>query len=444
MYVGAVVMGFACIILVISAIPSVIQSGNAIIPFGIGMYTLCLGTGILKANISPAILDQSPHKKPHVVTKANGEKAIIDPEMTTERMMLWMFLALQVGGLMGIATSFLAKYEGFWAAFLVPTCVWLLVPALLYFIDHGPWHLVKLPPGGSELGDLVRIHVLCLRKAGFGGLVRGRGFYDHARPSVLEASGDKTVVPWDDKFVDDVRRTMEACAVFCFIPLSMINDGGLGASGNAQSAALTSNGVPNDLIDNLNPITTISVSFLLNVLVLPGLEKMGIKFGSIRRMTAGFLFSAIGASAFAVIQHHIYKTSPCGYQASSCEEGTGVSPLSLWLYAIPTVVTAVSEPLVFVPAWSLAYARSPPNMKGFVMAVSWFSIAVGQMVSLASAGAVRDPNLVWVFAVPSILGVAAAIVFWILFRHLDQQEFFLGERTISSEQRSASPKESSA
>ena len=218
---------------------------------------------------------------------------------------------------------------------------------------------------------------------------------------------------------------MGACAIFLFFPIQQINDGGLGAAANAQSASLTSNGVPNDVLDNLNSLAIIVLIPILNHGIYPLLRKLGIKFGPIKRMTFGFLIAAIGASSYAVIQYEIYQTSPCGYAASTCEIGTGVSPLSLWLYAIPTAVTAFSEVFINVTAYGIAYSRAPPNMKGFVMAISLFMTAISTAISLATADAIQDPHLIWCFAAPSIIGFVAAFVFYYLFHHLDEEEFFV-------------------
>ena len=105
---------------------------------------------------------------------------------------------------------------------------------------------------------------------------------------------------------------MAACAIFLFFPIQQINNGGLGAAANAQSASLTSNGVPNDVLDNLNSLAIIVLIPILNHGIYPLLRKLGIKFGPIKRMTFGFLIAAIGASSYAVIQYEIYQTSPCG------------------------------------------------------------------------------------------------------------------------------------
>lgn len=33
----------------------------------------------------------------------------------------------------------------------------------------------------------------------------------------------------------------------------------------------------------------------------------------------------------AIVQWKIYESSPCGYNASDCEVGTTVSPISVWV-----------------------------------------------------------------------------------------------------------------
>jgi POT family proton-dependent oligopeptide transporter len=64
-------------------------------------------------------------------------------------------------------------------------------------------------------------------------------------------------ITWDDEFVGEVDRTCNACAVFLFFPFFWLCysqiDGNLGT----MAAAMTLNGTPNDLIQNLNPISII-------------------------------------------------------------------------------------------------------------------------------------------------------------------------------------------
>lgn len=77
---GVAVCGVAHVIMIVSAVPKVLATGNAIGPFALSLYLLAIGAAAFKSNISPTVMDQSPHKVQHVVTDENtGEKVIIDP-----------------------------------------------------------------------------------------------------------------------------------------------------------------------------------------------------------------------------------------------------------------------------------------------------------------------------------------------------------------------------
>ena len=56
------------ILLIISAIPSVLTGNAAIAPFMLGVIVLGFGTGAFKANISPLIAEQYKQTKPRVIS----------------------------------------------------------------------------------------------------------------------------------------------------------------------------------------------------------------------------------------------------------------------------------------------------------------------------------------------------------------------------------------
>lgn len=216
--------------MVISAIPKLLQNGTAMAPFALSLYMLAVGAALFKPNIAPTVLDQSPHRKHHVVIQKDGSKAIVDPEASSESIMLWFYLLINIGAFIGVATAYLAKYVGFWAAYLVPGIVYFMLPVFLIFVNK---KLIKKPPGGTALEDFVMVNYMALKKGGIRGIGRA-GYWDRVKPTNLAAQGDTKVYRYDDRFVDDVRRTMAACAIFLFFPIQQINDGGLGAAANAQ------------------------------------------------------------------------------------------------------------------------------------------------------------------------------------------------------------------
>ncbi|KAI1386667.1 uncharacterized protein F4822DRAFT_410883 [Hypoxylon trugodes] len=423
---GVAICGVAHIIMIISALPPVLISGKAIGPFALSLYMLSIGAAQFKPNISPTIIDQSPHKIAHVITDKNGEKVIVDPEESINSVLLWFYLLINIGACFGIPTTYLAKLVGYWAAYLIPTILYLLLPPLLWYLNP---RLIKQPPGGSDLGNVFKVLADIFAHGGLKSIGR-KGFWEAGKPSVRKAAGSTKEYGYDDQFVEDVRRTFQACGIFIFQPIYQINDGGLGAAANALTAGMDTNGLPNDLLDNLNSVSIVLVVPLVNHGLYPLLRRYGIKWGPISRMTFGFALGTIGSIAFAVLQYYVYKTSPCGWNASTCadivpEGAKSVSDISYAWYSIPIIVTAISEIFVNVTAYGIAYSRAPKNMKGLVTSLNLFMSAISAAIALGTAPAIRDPYLIWAFAGPTIVGAALTIIFWFTFRHIDKEEFVL-------------------
>ncbi|KAI0147724.1 major facilitator superfamily domain-containing protein [Xylariaceae sp. FL1272] len=423
---GVGICGVAHIIMIISALPTVLQSGKSFGPFAFSLYLLAVGAAQFKPNISPTLIDQSPHKKEHVITDKNGEKVIVDPEASINSVMLWFYLLINIGAVFGIPTTYLAKLVGYWAAYLIPTILYLLLPPLLWYLNP---RLIKQPSGGSDLGNVFRVVGDVFAHGGIT-KIGTAGFWDLGKPSVRIAAGSTKHYEYDDSFVNDVRRTFKACGIFLFAPIWQINDYGLGAAANALTAGMDTNGLPNDLFDNLNSVSIVVLVPIMNHIVYPWMQRKGIKWGSISRITFGFALGAVGSLGYGLLQYYVYKTSPCGNHASTCTEivapgEPALSPVPYGLYAIPVVLGGMSEVFVNVSLYGIAYAMSPRNMKGLVASLNLFTNAISAAIGLAAAPAIKDPNLVWVFFGPTIAGGVLTVIFWFTFHNLDEEEFVL-------------------
>jgi len=73
------------IILVISAVPGVIQHKGAVGAFIVAILVTGLGTGGFKSNISPLVAEQYKRTKLFVTITNKGERVIVDPTLTTSR-----------------------------------------------------------------------------------------------------------------------------------------------------------------------------------------------------------------------------------------------------------------------------------------------------------------------------------------------------------------------
>lgn len=93
-----------------------IKQGHAIAPFVIGLITLAFASGFIRPTIAPLIADQCTVKRAYVKTLGTGEKVIVDPNATVERMLLLYYWASNLGDFFSIATTYAEKLNGFWLA----------------------------------------------------------------------------------------------------------------------------------------------------------------------------------------------------------------------------------------------------------------------------------------------------------------------------------------
>lgn len=82
---------------------------------------------------------------------------------------------------------------------------------------------------------------------------------------------------------------------------------------------MTTNGVPNDVINNLDPLALVIFIPICDHFVYPALRRAGYNFTPLKRIFAGFLTAALAMIWAAVIQVYIYRRSECGKFANGAE-----------------------------------------------------------------------------------------------------------------------------
>lgn len=420
--IGVLICGVAHVIMIAGAAPSVLQSGKGIAPFLISFFMLAFGAGMFKPNIAPTVLDQYVHQQEYTKILKSGEKVIMDPEATIQRVMLIFYGLINVGAFFALATTYCEKDVGYWLAYLTPGILYFVLPILLIILNK---HIVKRTPDGSVLTNVFKITGMAIKQNKF--KFWGKEYFDAVKPSVLAAKGITTFngkpISWTDQMVDDTARTYAACTVFLYFPIWYNNDGGIGNILSNQGAAMTTNGAPNDLLSNFNALTIIVVIPILSYVIYPTLRKYRIKFGRISRITFGFILATISGVIGAIVQWRVYETSPCGYYASSCSIGTGVSPISIW-WQIPNVALgAISECFCNVTAYEIAYARSPKGMKAVVMSLFLFNTALATALGEVLTPVTVDPYLIWIWAGLAIALAVQTVIFHWTYRKMDNDDF---------------------
>lgn len=188
---------------------------------------------------------------------------------------------------------------------------------------------------------------------------------------------------------------------------------------------MQTHGLPNDVIGNLDPFALIILIPIFDRVIYPALSRAGIRFTPIKRMTMGFFMGTAAMIWAAVVQHYIYKTNPCGYQASTCRDAQKnvlVSPLNVWIQTGSYVLIAVSEIMASITGLEYAFTKAPRNMRSLVMAAYLFATAISDAIGEAFVSLSADPLLVWNYGSMAVLAAVAGVGFWFSFRELDAQE----------------------
>ncbi|SPN99809.1 related to peptide transport protein [Cephalotrichum gorgonifer] len=404
-----------------SAPKVIIHTKSAFGAFIIGLLTLCVGTGFFKANISPLLAEQNEDTRMRVEVR-NGERVLVDPAITSSRIFLYFYLCINIGSCAGqISMVFAEKYDSGSHCNLIPTGLFIIVPFVLWSQKKK----YKLsPPTGSVLETFLRLYYRAASKTGW----FKKPNWDFVRPSKIAVSERPTWMTYDDAWVDEVRRGLVACRVFLFLPIFHLAYNQMSNNLSAQAATMRLDGAPNDVIQNLNPISIVIMIPILDHVVYPAFRKAKIHLSPIRRMAIGFFFAAAAMVAAAVMQHYIYKMSPCGDHAS--DEGCE-APISVWAQCLPYILIGISELFTNVSSYEYAFAKAPVNMKSLVMSINLFMSAISAAIGQAFTPMSGDPLLVWNYTTIAAIAFIGGIAFYWTFGYLHEEEDELNNLKVS-------------
>lgn len=326
------------------------------------------------------------------------------------------YWCINVGAIFAIATAYAERDVGFWLAYLLPGILYMLMPIVLWAVYK---RLYIAPAQGTVLIEVAKVFKVLLSNGGLKRAWRGGdNFWNAAKPSHI-AARDGTLdqsIAWDDRFVDEIKQTLQACQVFALIPIFALADGGFGNELNDMSSAMIVNGLPNDLINNWNSLAIIVGTPILTWGLYPFMARIGYPLKPMDRMCIGFLLGSLTCVICALVQWRVYATSACGKFASTCDTP---SAISLWWQVPIYTLPAIGELFVNVTSYELAYTRAPARMKGLVYALALFNSAVAAAIGLACSNAITDPYLEWTWTALAVASFLAAISFPTYFKHLN-------------------------
>lgn len=422
------------VLLTISAVPSVLEKGpgGSLACFIISIIVMGIGTGGFKSNISPLIAEQY-REKIHVKVLKSGERVIVDPVATISRIYMYFYLCVNIGALVGqIGMVYAEKYVGFWLAYALPTWLFLLCPLVLWACKS---RYIQTPPTGSVIPRAFSAIFLAAKGHWHANPIRtwrelkAPQFWEQAKPSFYTSQGLPVPekITWDDAWISELRRGVKACYVFAYFPLYWLTYNQILNNLTSQAATMTLNGLPNDILQNLDPFALIILIPVFDQLIYPGLAKIGYPISPIKRIAIGFWTGAAAMIWACVLQYYIYKTSNCGKYASdafldAAETIPCVSPINVWAQTGSYVLIAISEIMASITGLEYAFTKAPKNMRSIVVSLFLFASAFSTAIGEAFVSLSADPLLEWNYGVMAVLSFIGGTAFYFSFKNLDADE----------------------
>ncbi|KAJ5401262.1 uncharacterized protein N7487_007158 [Penicillium crustosum] len=381
------------LVLVCTSIPTALEHGSGIGGFIVAILIIGLGTGGIKSNVAPLIADQYKRKKMAITTTKKGERVVIDPALTIQRIYMIFYGCINLGSLSLLATPYMELYIDFWPAYLLCLCMFMV--GTLVIVLGRKFYVVR-PPQGSIITDAFRALWI---------MIKNRNM-DAPKPSWQNEHNGTSVVNWDDHFIDELKRALVACRVFAFYPIYWVVYGQFSGNFVTQAGQMEGHGIPNDLMQNFDPISIIVFIPILETCVYPVMRRLKIPF--------------------PLSPHLIYSAGPCyGHPLCAASEVDGSAQGNRVHIAIQTpayVFIGMSEIFASVSGLEYAYTKAPPSMKSFVQSMYLLTNAFGSALAEALTPAAFDPAIMWMFTGLACASFLCGLIFYAIFRHLNAIE----------------------
>ncbi|BAO42231.1 peptide transporter PTR2 [Kluyveromyces marxianus DMKU3-1042] len=406
-FVGAVIYVVGIFILFMTSIPGINHRTSSLGGYIVSLILIGIATGFIKSNLSVLIADQIPKTKPRIKVLKNGTKVIEDPNVTMQNVFMFFYLMINIGSLSVMATTHLESQYGFWAAYLLTFCFfWIAIIVLVY----GKNKYVKKPIGDHVIAKSFRVCFIALRN-GFN--------LNRAVPSL----NPEKEYPWNDVFVDEIRRAFKACKVFVFYPIYWLVYGQMLNNFVTQAGTMELHGLPNDFLQAIDSIALIVFIPIIEHFFYPFVRRF-TPFRPVTKIFWGFTFGAASMVYAAVLQHFIYKAGPCYDHPLKCSPEFKNTPNRVHIgWQVPAyVLIALSEIFASITGLEYAYSKAPASMKAFIMSIFLVTNAVGSAIGIAMSPTSEDPKYVWTFSGLAIACFVAGCAFWCCFQHYNKEE----------------------
>jgi len=149
----------------------------------------------------------------------------------------------------------------------------------------------------------------------------------------------------------------------------------------------------------LNPLLVMLLIPFNNLVLYPGLARLGVTVTALRRMTAGIVFSGLSWIVVGALQLAMDAGAPLGI---------------VW-QVLPYAILTFGEVLVSATGLEFAYSQAPPKMKGVLMSFWSLSVTIGNLWVLLANAAVKNDTVTTAIASSGLSVVAFQMFFFAAF-----------------------------
>ncbi|KAI8092202.1 POT family-domain-containing protein [Gilbertella persicaria] len=411
------------LILTTTSIPVALESGAGFPGYIVSLVVIGFGTGGIKGIVSPLCADQYRRTENYVKELKSGELVMVDYDLSIQHLYNWFYWAINVGSLLGgIICPLLENHVGFYAAFLLPTCMFAIAiivfiagtklyykPAATTSVILKAWDVIRFANKQAKLPENKEARKQCKDVLDF-------AKRDSELPAVSEWTNeaDQAASKWDDTFVDELKQAVMACKIFVPLSIYWVCYNNLSNNLISQAGVMARpDSLPNDIMNNFDPIALIIFIPITDMLFYPMLRRFKIQFASQMRITVGFFLGCLSMVYAAVVQYYIYK------DPLFISSGGEASNVSVFIQIPCYFLIAFSEIFASITSMEYAYTHAPKSMKSLVSALSLWPNCVAALISLAISPSAHDPNMVWVYTGVACGSFVVGCLYYYLFAHYD-------------------------
>lgn len=174
--------------------------------------------------VAPLCADQFKDTSPVVKALASGEKVLVDYDLSIQHLYQWFYWAINAGALIGgIAFPWIELNYSYWAAYLLPTCMFALV--IMVFVAGNKFY-VKSKPTETILIKVYKAFRFSRQVAKRPENKEARSsckypldFAKHdngMQNSSVLTTEDISQMVWDDQFIEELKQTIMACKILSY------------------------------------------------------------------------------------------------------------------------------------------------------------------------------------------------------------------------------------